>query len=129
MSQEQLISPPPSVASRGLIQKVIYEVAEKGNVVIAAHAAGFHLAGMEGLLRVFVTASINVRVERLRQLTKLNTQDAKRAIEKDEKGREAYLRRFYDIRQELPTHYDLVINTDMITSSVAANLIVTAARS
>jgi cytidylate kinase len=129
MSQQQLISPPPSVASRGLIQKIIYEVAEKGNVVIAAHAAGFHLAGMEGLLRVFVTASTNVRVERLRQLTKLNTQDAKRAIEKDDKGREAYLRRFYNIRQELPTHYDLVINTDMVSSSVTANLIVTAARS
>ena len=129
MSQEQLISPPPSVSNRQLIQRVIYEVAEKGNVVIAAHASGFHLAGMEGLLRVFVTASVDVRVERLRQMTKLNAQDARRAIEKDDKGRQSYLRRFYDIRQELPTHYDLVVNTDMITPSAAAHLIVTAAKS
>lgn len=129
MSQEQLISPPPSVSNRQMIQKVIYEVAEKGNVVIAAHASGFHLAGMEGLLRVFVIASVDVRVERLRQMTKLNAQDARRAIEKDDKERQFYLRRFYDVRQELPTHYDLVINTDMFTSSVAAHLIVTAAKS
>ena len=129
MSQEQLISPPPSVSNRQMIQKVIYEAAEKGNVVIAAHASGFHLAGMEGLLRVFVIASVDVRVERLRQMTKLNAQDARRAIEKDDKGRQSYLRRFYDVRQELPTHYDLVINTDMFTSSVAAHLIVTAAKS
>ena len=112
-----------------MIQKVIYEAAEKGNVVIAAHASGFHLAGMEGLLRVFVIASVDVRVERLRQMTKLNAQDARRAIEKDDKERQSYLRRFYDVRQELPTHYDLVINTDMFTSSVAAHLIVTAAKS
>ena len=129
MSQEQLISPPPSVSNRQMIQKVIYEAAEKGNVVIAAHASGFHLAGMEGLLRVFVIASVDVRVERLRQMTKLNAQDARRAIEKDDKERQFYLRRFYDVRQELPTHYDLVINTDMFTSSVAAHLIVTAAKS
>lgn len=129
MSQEQLISPPPSVSNRQMIQKVIYEAAEKGNVVIAAHASGFHLAGMEGLLRVFVIASVDVRVERLRQMTKLNAQDARRAIEKDDKERQSYLRRFYDVRQELPTHYDLVINTDMFTSSVAAHLIVTAAKS
>lgn len=129
MSQEQLISPLPSVSNRQMIQKVIYEAAEKGNVVIAAHASGFHLAGMEGLLRVFVIASVDVRVERLRQMTKLNAQDARRAIEKDDKERQSYLRRFYDVRQELPTHYDLVINTDMITPSVAAHLIVTAAKS
>lgn len=129
MSQEQLISPPPSVSNRQMIQKVIYEAAEKGNVVIAAHASGFHLAGMEGLLRVFVIASVDVRVERLRQMTKLNAQDARRAIEKDDKERQSYLRRFYDVRQELPTHYDLVINTDMFTPSVAAHLIVTAAKS
>ena len=84
---------------------------------------------MKGLLRVFVTASTDVRVERLQQLTKPNTQDVKRAIEKDDKGREAYLRRFYDIRQELPTHCDLVINTDMFTPSVAAHLVVTAVKS
>ncbi len=128
MSQEQLISPPPSVSNRQLIQRVIFEVAEKGNVVIAAHASGFHLAGMEGLLRVFVTASVDVRVERLRQMTKLNAQDARRAIEKDDKGRQSYLTRFYDIRQELPTHYDLVVHTDMISPSAAAHLIVTGAK-
>jgi cytidylate kinase len=129
MTQEELISPPPSATYRRLIQQVIYETAERGNVVIVAHAAGFHLAGMKGLLRVFVTASTDVRVERLRQVTKLDAQDAEKAIEKDDNARQAYLRRFYDIRQELPTHYDLVVNTDVITTSVATRLIVSAAKS
>ncbi len=129
MTQEELISPPPSATYRRLIQQVIYETAQRENVVIVAHAAGFHLAGMKGLLRVFVTASTDVRVERLRQVTKLDAQDAKKAIEKDDNQRQAYLRRFYDIRQELPTHYDLVVNTDVITTFVATRLIVSAAKS
>jgi cytidylate kinase len=129
MTQEQLISPPPPTTYRRLIQQVIYETAERGNVVIVAHAAGFHLAGMKGLLRVFVTASTDVRAERLRQVTKLDAQKAKKAIEKDDNERQAYLSRFYDIRQELPTHYDLVVNTDVMTTSVAARLIVSAAKS
>ncbi len=129
MTQEQLTSPSPSATYRRLIQQVIYETAKRGNVVIVAHAAGFHLAGMKGLLRVFVTASTDVRVERLRQVTKLDAQDAKKAIEKDDNQRQAYLRRFYDIRQELPTHYDLVVNTDVITTFVATRLIVSAAKS
>ena len=129
MTQEQLTSPSPSATYRRLIQQVIYETAERGNVVIVAHAAGFLLSGMKGLLRVFVTASTDVRVERLRQVTKLDAQDAKKAIEKDDSERQAYLRRFYDIRQDLPTHYDLVVNTDVITTSVATRLIVSAAKS
>ncbi len=112
-----------------MIQLVIYETAEKGNAVIVAHAAGFPLAGRKGLLRVLVTASADTRAERLRQMTKINAGDAKKAIAKSDSRRLAYLERFYGIRQELPTHYDLVVNTDIIVPYVAAHLIITAAKS
>jgi hypothetical protein len=39
----------------------------------------------------------------------------------------AYLRRFYSVREELPTHYDLVVNTDTFTVEQAAGLVVQAA--
>ena len=42
-------------------------------------------------------------------------------------ARRDYLRRFYSIRSELPTHYDLVVNTDTFTVEQAANLVVQAA--
>ena len=38
------------------------------------------------------------------------------------------LRYFYAINKELPTHYDLVINTDRISTEQAAALVVQAAR-
>jgi cytidylate kinase len=43
-------------------------------------------------------------------------------------GRADYFQRFYGIERELPTHYDLVINTDAWTADEAADIIVAAAR-
>ena len=37
--------------------------------------------------------------------------------------RRDYFDRFYDIREEQPTHYDLVINTDVLSPEAAARLI------
>ncbi len=119
-------------AYEGLFESVIRETANAGNVVIVAHGASFPLAGMSGLMRVFVTASPQVRVERLaRRLARDGEPDehrAKKAIAESDRQRRDYLRRFYNIRQELPTHYDLVVNTDSLASPLAARLIVSAAK-
>ena len=42
-------------------------------------------------------------------------------------GRADYLKRFYGISEELPTHYDLVVNTDAVSVEQAAELISLAA--
>ena len=43
-------------------------------------------------------------------------------------GRAAYFERFYGIEQEMPTHYDLVLNTDVLTVEDAAEVVLSAAR-
>ena len=44
-----------------------------------------------------------------------------------DRERADYFRRFYDIDEELPTHYDIVVNTDTLGPEQAVNLIVAAA--
>jgi len=39
-----------------------------------------------------------------------------------------YFQRFYGIENELPTHYDLVINTEAWAADEAADIVVAAAR-
>ena len=119
--------PDPSLAYPSLIQEVIHETARQGSVVIAAHGASIHLAGTAGLLRVFVTASPMVRMQRLVSEAGIDEQEAKKRIEYSDRERAAYLRKFSDIHQELPTHYDLVLNTDLFTSLEASELITCAA--
>ncbi len=118
---------PASEQLRGLIQSVIEEVAAAGSAVIVAHAASLALGQREDVLRVFVTASPQVRVKRLSAGLGISEKEAARTVKRSDAGRADYLQRFYDIRAELPTHYDLVINTDKLPSEAAAGLIVQAA--
>jgi cytidylate kinase len=43
-------------------------------------------------------------------------------------GRADYFLRFYRIQRELPTHYDLVINTDLLKAEEASSIIIAAAQ-
>jgi cytidylate kinase len=117
-----------SPAYEGLFERVIRETANKGDVVIVAHAASIPLAGTSGLLRVLVTASPRVRAQRLAGEANLEASEARKAIAESDRQRREYLQRLYNVRRELPTHYDLVVNTDVLTLPQAAQLVVSAAK-
>ena len=112
---------------RGLISEAIEETAGRGDVVIVAHAASFALSGRPGVLRVLVTASPKTRAQRLAESNGIEPKTAAKSIKESDAARADYLRRFYNVSAELPTHYDLVINTDVLGIEQAAELIAHAA--
>jgi hypothetical protein len=114
---------------QGLIERVIRETAAQGGVVIVAHAASVPLTGMNGLLRSLITAPRDARIARLVRDAGMAEAQARKAIEESDRQRREYLRRFYDVRDELPTPYDLVLNTDVLTVPAAAQLLIAAAKS
>jgi len=112
---------------RELIRQAIVETARVGGVVIHAHAAGMTLAGSEGLLRVLVTAPVEVRIRRLVEGTGVSAKDAEKTIRDSDRDRRDYFQRFHAISDEQPTDYDLVVNTDVLTPELAVRTILTAA--
>jgi len=112
---------------REVIRDVICETAEQGDVVIASHAGSFALPSGPELLRVLVTASPETRTRRTAETDELDEGEAKKRIEESDAGRADYLRRFYEIEDELTTHYDLVVNTEVLTTDEVVELIVAAA--
>jgi cytidylate kinase len=118
----------PSVAYERLIERVIRETAAAGNVVIVAHGASVPLAGSPGLLRILITASPDVRTTRMSETAGVSEGEARKMIERSDRERREFLQRFYEVKEELPTRYDLVINTDVLRDEAAASLIVEAAR-
>ena len=114
---------------RAIIRGVVYETAKKGNVVIMAHAASMAVATLKGVLRILITASEATRVNRIASARTLSAGDALKAIKDSDEERAEYFKRFYQIEEERPTHYDLVINTDVLSGEQAVAVIVAAAQS
>jgi Cytidylate kinase-like family len=119
---------PASDELRGLIRSVIEDTAAAGGAMIVSHAASLALADRDDVLRVLVTASTETRRERFADSLGLDRDEARRALDRSDAGRADYIKRFYGLGSERPTHYDLVVNTDRLTPQEAADLIVTAAR-
>jgi cytidylate kinase len=117
---------PGSDALRELIRSVIEETADAGRVVLVAHAASFALADRDDVLRVLVTASKPTRVQRIAGEFGVNQKEAARLVKQSDAGRADYIKRFYGIGSEQPTHYDLVVNTDKVAADEVARLIVDA---
>jgi len=115
--------------ARDVIRSAVGEFAHEGRIVIVAHAASMALQGVPGVLRVLITASPTFRARRISRDGKLlEPAAAEAAIRESDRNRQDYLRRFYEVDREEPTHYDLVINTDVLTAQQATAIVCDATR-
>jgi cytidylate kinase len=112
---------------QALIRETIEQTAARGNAVIVAHAASHAISPGPAVLRVLVTASPHTRAARVSDAEGLDQADTARALKDSDAGRADYLKRFYDVGEELPTHYDLVFNTDTLSVERVAELVAQAA--
>jgi cytidylate kinase len=113
---------------RGFIRQAIEEALEDGPAVIVAHGASVALTDRDDVLRVLVTASPDTRSGRLVAAKHANENEAPKLVAESDAARADYLKRFYKLGAELPTTYDLVLNTDRLTAEDAAGLVVQAAQ-
>ena len=113
---------------RGLIRETLAQTAARGNVVIVSHAASYALDRGPGTLRLLVTASPKTREERVAAEAEGDEgTKAARVIKESDAGRRDYLKRFYSVDSESPTDYDLVVNTDQLSTAQATEIVLRAA--
>ena len=111
-----------------LIRDAVRDAADRGNVVLVAHAACYACAGRSDVLRVWVTAPQSTRASRLASALGLSDKEAAKSVRQSDAARASYLKRVYDIAKESNTDYDVVLNTERLTTDAAADLIVGLAR-
>ena len=112
---------------RAVIREAVQEAAAQGDAVIVAHAASMALADLDGVLRVLVTASPEIRARRFAE-SGMSKAEAEKQVRASDRARADYFKRFYSLDEELPVHYDVVLNTDRLAPEQAAALVVAAAR-
>jgi cytidylate kinase len=113
---------------RDLIERVVLELADRGDAVIVGHAAQHTLRDRSGVLRVLVHGSLQRRAERLAIEQGSPIDDALAVIRQSDKERTELLRRVYHFDWLDAGMYELTINTDHLSQDFAVETILAAAR-
>ena len=103
--------------------EIIKAIAESGPCVIAGRSAFFILKDCPGKVDVFITASREHRIERVMRKQELTREEAVEVIERVDKARDNYIKRYTGNSRYDARNYNLSINVDNLTEDEAADLI------
>lgn len=104
-------------------REIIETVAAEGPCVIVGRCADQILAQNYKLLRVFITAGEESRIQRVMKRDNLNEENAKKMLAKVNKERSSYYNQRSDTRWGDAAGYDLCIDTDWFGMDGAVDLI------
>ncbi|MDR0413748.1 MAG: cytidylate kinase-like family protein [Dysgonamonadaceae bacterium] len=102
---------------------VIKELAEKESGIFVGRCADYILREHPRRLAIFVTASIEDRVQRVLQDKNLSEKDARMLIEQTDKRRAEYYNYYSNKEWGKATSYDLCINSSVFGIDAAVSLI------
>lgn len=98
-----------------LIGRVIRGLARRGNIVIVGRGSFAVLRNFEDVLNVRVTAKRSVRVQRFQQDHRLNSEQARKMIDRLDNDRCKYIGAYYGLDWKNAALYDLCVNTGKLT--------------
>lgn len=108
------------------VERLIRDAADGGDVVIVGRIGNAILTGRADLLRVYLYAPLEWRVERIREWLGYGEAEARSEIARVDGGRKAYARERYDIAFGRPAHYDLLVDVSRFGVDGAIALIASA---
>ncbi|MBW1695648.1 MAG: cytidylate kinase-like family protein [Deltaproteobacteria bacterium] len=112
-----------------LMEAVIYDVARKGSGVILGHGSQILLRDFGCALHVFIHATETSRVKRIMEQKGLSKEAAEKLIRKSDHQQKGFFRFAFQMQWNDPSLYDLIINTEKISTDSAVKLIVDTASS
>jgi cytidylate kinase len=114
---------PPSWLLVRKVTETILHLVELGNVILIGRGAAVITASFHHVFHVRLVSSLERRVQRIQEVNQLSEKAARQLIEKEDRGRERYLKKYFKTDVDDPLLYDLMINTDRISHDQAARLI------
>ncbi|HXH22536.1 MAG TPA: cytidylate kinase-like family protein [Dehalococcoidia bacterium] len=138
-AEEAVLEPAPAVMVsavqsltlddyRQFIERVVRELADKGEAVIVGHAAQAILRERPGVFKVLILGSLRRRSERLAAEQGVSVEQAMATIKQSDKDRAELFKRAYHIDWLDAAVYDLCINTDTVPVDVGVEFVSAAAR-
>lgn len=106
------------------LEGVIKELAGSQSIVILGRGSQFILKDFPGAFHVLIVAPFDVRVKNVVERLKLNERDARNEITRYDDDSRAFIKRYFQADIVDPINYDIVINTNHLTTEDAASIIV-----
>jgi len=103
----------------------ITTISEHGHAIVVGRGANFILSPQKAL-RIKTVAPIPYRIEQVMQEQNMSRTEALRYVEKMDKDRHAFMRRFFHQKADDPLSYDLVLNMATLNLQVASEIVVRA---
>jgi cytidylate kinase len=127
MMQELLGLHPPSSTLVSQTTETILKLADLGNVILVGRGAHVITSKLSHVFHARLIGSLEKRAQRVQEHLHLDREAALAFIEKEDRGRERYLRIHFQANINDPLLYHLIINTDRMRCDDAAHMIADAA--
>ncbi len=111
------------------LQMIIYEYAQKNNVVIVGRGGQILLKDLPGVLHVRVFAPLDVRIRRIMEQQGVKEKQALRLLRRSDEDSAGFIQSFFKVDWEDPSFYDLAINTQRLSVDTGVMMILEAIQS
>ena len=105
------------------LREAVYERAKGGNCVFIGRGGFAILKDIPGCYSVRLISSDSVRIARLMKEFSWTEKKAQALVQESDNNRRGYHKCFFNIEQDDPSSYHLVINTDTLTPVIGAKII------
>ncbi len=105
-------------------ERIISEAVKHDNMILVGRGAQSYLAQRDNVLHVFVVAPREVRVLRAMERLKVDRKEAERTVDDVDSGRRQYVKTHYGRGWDDPVNYHLVLNSERLSYSEIADLVV-----
>lgn len=119
---------PPSWVLVPQVVETMLRLAIAGHAILVGRGAAVVTQRLTNVFHVRLIGSLPKRIERIQKLYNLTLEAAAEFVEKEDRGRERYVKANFHTRIDDDLLYDLVVNTDRISYADAAALIAEGAR-
>lgn len=107
--------------------ETMLRLAQQGSVILIGRGANLATRHLPHSLHVRLVAPLEKRITHTQERNGLGRKAALERIQREDLGRQRYLKKYFGKDPEDPLLYDLILNTDAVSYDEAATLIGTAA--
>ncbi len=103
--------------------QTILHLAEMGNVILVGRGANIITRKLEHGFHLRLVGSLEKRIAHAQDYYRVSREEAKKLVEREDKGRKDYIKKHFDKDIDDPLLYHLVINTDFVSYEQAVRMI------